>query len=146
MRRAGASRGLPRPHQRKGCGLVPKSTVFPLLTPGLARANSGTKQGEIIAGLCLRPVAQGHWLTGLFVDPACRGQRIATQLVERAVAHTDGPVWLFCHPDLQPFYEGMGFSIDPQLPRSLVDRLARYIRTKPLIAMGIEQILCAPRI
>lgn len=99
------------------------------------------KQGEIIAGLCLRPVAQGHWLTGLFVDPGCRGQRIATQLVERAVAHTNGPVWLFCQPDLQTFYEGVGFSIDPQLPRSLTDRLARYTRTKPLIAMGIEPLV-----
>jgi GNAT superfamily N-acetyltransferase len=96
------------------------------------------KQGEIVAGLSLTPVAQGHWLTGLFVDPACRGQRIATQLLERAVAHTDGSVWLFCHPDLQRFYEGLGFSIDPQLPQSLTDRLARYSRNKPLIAMGIE--------
>ena len=98
------------------------------------------KQGEIVAGLCLTPVARGHWLTGLFVDPACRGQRIATQLVERAVTHTDGPVWLFCHPDLQTFYEGLGFSMDPQLPQSLTDRLARYARTKPLIAMGIEPL------
>jgi GNAT superfamily N-acetyltransferase len=110
------------------------------------RAASGgqlwvAKHVEIVAGLSLTPVAQGHWLTGLFVDPACRGQRIATQLVERAVAHIDGSVWLFCHPDLQTFYEGVGFSIDPQLPRSLTDRLARYARSKPMIAMGIEPLV-----
>ncbi|RMS76661.1 Acetyltransferase [Pseudomonas savastanoi] len=27
------------------------------------------KQAEIIGALCLTPVAEGHWLTGLFVAP-----------------------------------------------------------------------------
>jgi GNAT superfamily N-acetyltransferase len=99
------------------------------------------RRGQIIAGLCLTPVAQGQWLTGLFVDPACRGQRLATQLVERALAQLDGPVWLFCHPDLQPFYERLGFTLDPPLPQSLKDRLGRYVRSKSLIAMGIEPLV-----
>jgi len=29
---------------------------------------------EIVAGLCLTPVVGGQWLTGVFVDPAYRGQ------------------------------------------------------------------------
>lgn len=98
------------------------------------------KRLEIIAGLCLTPVAEGQWLTGLFVDPACRGQRIATQLVEHVLATVDGPVWLFCHPDLQGFYEGLGFTIEPRLPQSLADRLARYARSKSMIALGRERL------
>jgi hypothetical protein len=35
------------------------------------------RRDEIIGALCLRPVSGGHWLTGLFVDPACREQGIA---------------------------------------------------------------------
>ncbi|MGE7956411.1 GNAT family N-acetyltransferase [Pseudomonas sp. NPDC089530] len=94
------------------------------------------KRGAIVAGLNLKPVAQGHWLTGLFVDPAQRGQGIAARLVERACAPQAGPIWLFCHPDLQALYESMGFVPDPALPQSLADRLARYRRSKSLIAMG----------
>ena len=35
------------------------------------------KRDEIVAGLCLRPMAEGLWLTGLLVAPACRGQGVA---------------------------------------------------------------------
>ncbi|MBP5078541.1 GNAT family N-acetyltransferase [Pseudomonas chlororaphis] len=99
------------------------------------------KRGAIVAGLSLTPVAQGHWLTGLFVDPAHRGQGIAAVLVEQARAQLPGPVWLFCHPDLQALYERMGFATAPALPQALVDRLARYRRSKSLIAMGIDPLV-----
>lgn len=94
------------------------------------------RRDEIVGALCLRPVAGGHWLTGLFVDPACRGQGIAAQLIRQAVANVEEPVWLFCHPDLRGFYEGCGFSFDPTMPYAMVERLSRYSRTKPMIAMG----------
>ena len=40
----------------------------------------------IIAGLSLTPVAQGHWLTGLLVDPQWRGRGVAGQLIDAALA------------------------------------------------------------
>jgi GNAT superfamily N-acetyltransferase len=94
------------------------------------------KRGEIIAGLCLRPMAEGFWLTGLFVDPALRGQGIAAALMAQALLPITAPVWLFCHPDLRGFYERNGFTANPLLPYALAERLARYNRSKPMIAMG----------
>lgn len=94
------------------------------------------KEG-IIAGLCLRPMANGHWLTGLFVAPALRGQGVAGDLVGQAIAAVDGPIWLFCDPQLQGFYEKLGFSLDVELPHALHERLVRYQRNKAMIAMGL---------
>ena len=96
------------------------------------------RRSEIVAALCLRPVAGGHWLTGLFVDPQCREQGVAAQLIATAVAQVDAPVWLFCHPDLRGFYERRGFSFDPALPQAMAERLSRYARSKPMIAMGLN--------
>ena len=96
------------------------------------------RRDEIVAALCLRPVAGGHWLTGLFVDPACREQGVAAALITAAVKDVEQPVWLFCHPDLRGFYERRGFSFDPQMPYAMVERLSRYARSKPMIAMGLE--------
>lgn len=95
------------------------------------------RQEQIIAGLCLRPAAHGHWLTGLFVTPASRGQGIAARLVNCAVSACEGPVWLFCDPELQKFYEGLGFSLDVELPYALHERLVRYQRNKAMIAMQL---------
>lgn len=89
----------------------------------------------IVAALNLSPVAQGAWLTGLLVAEACRGRQIARQLVRAAVTQTQGPVWLFCHPDLQGFYEKLGFIADPALPGALAERLQRYRLSKFLMAM-----------
>lgn len=99
------------------------------------------RRGEIVAALCLRPVAGGFWLTGLFVDPACREQGIAAALIAEAVKGLDNPVWLYCHPDLRGFYERRGFNFDPQMPYAMVERLARYARSKPMIAMGLEPLV-----
>jgi GNAT superfamily N-acetyltransferase len=96
------------------------------------------RRDEIVAALCLRPVSGGHWLTGLFVDPACRAQGIAARLIAEAVKDVNKPVWLFCHPDLRGFYERRGFSFDPELPYAMAERLSRYARSKPMIAMGLE--------
>ncbi|NYH10360.1 GNAT family N-acetyltransferase [Pseudomonas moraviensis] len=96
---------------------------------------------EIVAALCLRPVSGGHWLTGLFVDPTCREQGIAAQLIAEAVKDVEAPVWLFCHPDLRGFYERRGFTFDPALPQAMAERLSRYARSKPMIAMEL-----APRL
>ena len=95
------------------------------------------RREDIVAALCLRPVAGGYWLTGLFVDPDCREQGIAAQLIATAVKDLQEPVWLFCHPDLRGFYERRGFSFDPALPYALAERLSRYARSKPMIAMGL---------
>ncbi|ROO10152.1 GNAT family N-acetyltransferase [Pseudomonas fluorescens] len=95
------------------------------------------RRGEIVGALCLRPVAGGHWLTGLFVDPDCREQGIAAQLIAAAVEDVSEPVWLFCHPDLREFYERRGFTFDPSLPQAMAERLSRYARSKPMIAMEL---------
>lgn len=95
------------------------------------------RRDEIVAALCLRPVSGGHWLTGLFVDPAFRAQGIAARLIDEAVKGVEAPVWLFCHPDLRGFYERRGFDFDPELPYAMAERLSRYARSKPMIAMGL---------
>ena len=94
------------------------------------------KQGDILAALCLRPVAGGQWLTSLFVAPPLRRQGLGRQLVERALAGAQEPTWLFCQPQLRPLYENLGFSCDACLPAELNERLQRYQRHKPLIAFG----------
>ena len=102
------------------------------------------RQEAIIAGLCLRPVAHGYWLTGLFVAPALRGQGVAGELVRGATATCEGPVWLFCDPELQGFYENLGFSLDVDLPHALHERLVRYQRNKAMIALGTTLSCQAP--
>ena len=96
------------------------------------------RRGDIVAALCLRPVAGGMWLTGLFVDPECREQGVAAQLISIAVKDVKEPMWLFCHPDLRGFYERRGFSVDPALPQAMAERLSRYARSKAMIAMGLN--------
>ncbi len=81
-------------------------------------------------------MAEGHWLTSLFVAPALRGQAIAATLVQQSLAHTPGPVWLFCNPELLAFYQRLGFTPCQRLPEALANRLARYTRSKPLVALS----------
>ncbi|QJI39129.1 GNAT family N-acetyltransferase [Pseudomonas sp. ADAK13] len=99
------------------------------------------KGSEIVAGLCLTPVVGGQWLTGLFVDPALRGQGLAARLIRASVSRVDGTVWLLCHPELEGFYQRLGFTQDTLLPQSLSERLVRYKRNKPMIAMGLEPLV-----
>lgn len=98
------------------------------------------REQEIVAALCLRSAANGYWLTGLFVAPDVRRRGIARSLVDAAVSSTEGaPVWLFCDPELQGFYEGIGFGMADDLPQVLFERLIRYQRNKAMIAMGITR-------
>lgn len=94
------------------------------------------QHSELLAALCLRPVACGHWLTSLFVAPAQRGQGLARQLLEQALQDCAAPVWLFCHPQLSPFYQRLGFQPCARLPHELQERLSRYQRSKSLIALA----------
>lgn len=89
---------------------------------------------EIVGALCLTPVADGHWLTGLFVAPTERGRGVAAGLVAAALAATNGDVWLFCEPELGEFYQRLGFAEATDLPPPLAERLARYRQSKQLIA------------
>ncbi|MRJ22245.1 GNAT family N-acetyltransferase [Pseudomonas haemolytica] len=123
--------------------------LWPLLNKFYRRHNSPMKaqkggrlwvarDSEIVAGLCLTQVVGGQFLTGVFVDPAYRGQGLAARLIRQAVAEVDGTVWLLCHPDLEGLYQRLGFSQDTVLPQSLSERLVRYKRNKPMIAMGLQ--------
>lgn len=93
------------------------------------------RRDEIIAGLCLSPVENGHWLTSLWVASHERGRGVASRLLLQVLAQTPRPIWLFCHPDLQLFYQRLGFRPDPSLPPSLAERLKRYQQRKPLISL-----------
>ncbi|WDY60640.1 GNAT family N-acetyltransferase [Pseudomonas sp. PSKL.D1] len=93
------------------------------------------RHNGLIAGLSLSPVAGGYWLTGLFVAPEQRNRGVAAGLLDAALAQTDGPTWLFCHPDLTPFYQRLGFEHAAHLPEALAARLARYQRSKRLEAL-----------
>ncbi|MCO7566125.1 GNAT family N-acetyltransferase [Pseudomonas sp. S 311-6] len=97
------------------------------------------REGGIIAGLNLGAVDGGQWLTGLFVAPQWRGHGVARQLIDTALAETGGPTWLFCHPDLQPFYQRLGFTAAYDLPEALAARLARYQLSKRLVALVRDQ-------
>ncbi|WP_342622946.1 GNAT family N-acetyltransferase [Pseudomonas alkylphenolica] len=94
---------------------------------------------EIVAALCLTPVPGGSWLTGLWVAQNWRGREIARHLIETAMHSSEGTTWLFCHPDLASFYQRQGFSPCTDLPAALAERLARYQRSKPLLAMARPQ-------
>lgn len=97
------------------------------------------RAGELVAAVNMSAVPEGFWLTGLLVAPAWRGRRIARQLIEHACAGKPGTVWLFCHPDLLAFYQPLGFSPAGALPLQLNERLARYQRSKSLIALARDQ-------
>lgn len=94
------------------------------------------QHGDILAALCLAPVAEGRWLTRLFVAPEHRGQGLARQLMTAALEGVEGPTWLFCHPDLAAFYQRLGFAPVSQLPAALAQRLSRYQCNKKLIALS----------
>ncbi|HTN30428.1 MAG TPA: GNAT family N-acetyltransferase [Pseudomonas sp.] len=90
---------------------------------------------ELVGGGCLTPVADGHWLTSLLVAAPQRGQGVAGELLSRVRADTPGPIWLFCHPELEGFYRRSGYVPSETLPEELAQRLERYSRTKALMAM-----------
>lgn len=121
--------------------LKPLADTFYRSQRSAMRAKAGeqlwvAEDKAIVAALCLQKVAHGHWLTSLLVATPRRGQGVARQLVETALADCSAPVWLFCHPQLNDFYLRLGFSPCPDLPQPLAERLARYQRSKRLQAFS----------
>ncbi|TBU99980.1 GNAT family N-acetyltransferase [Stutzerimonas kirkiae] len=104
------------------------------------RASKGAKywvarRKEIVAACCLTPVADGYWLTSLLVAPDERNRGIASLLLQRLSSGIAAPIWLFCHPSLQPLYAKAGFTPCDEIPPPLAERLTRYRRNKSLIAL-----------
>lgn len=97
------------------------------------------QQAEIIAACCLKPVADGHWLSALLVAREQRQQGVASQLLNTLRSHSQGPIWLFCAPQLLGFYQRLGFAPCPDLPGELNERLQRYQRKQPLLALVAAQ-------
>ncbi|WP_413242966.1 GNAT family N-acetyltransferase [Pseudomonas arcuscaelestis] len=94
---------------------------------------------DLIAAMCLTPVSGGMWLTGLWVAHEHRAQGIAQHLIETALQDAQVITWLFCHPELVTFYQRQGFDLCIDLPAALAERLARYQRSKQLLAMARVQ-------
>ncbi|WP_371922216.1 MULTISPECIES: GNAT family N-acetyltransferase [Pseudomonas] len=94
---------------------------------------------DLVAAMCLTPVSGGFWLTGLWVAHEHRGQGIAQHLIDTAMQDAQGITWLFCHPELVPFYQRQGFELRIDLPAALAERLVRYQRSKQLLAMARVQ-------
>lgn len=94
------------------------------------------RKGEIVAGLNLNPVAGGYWLTGLLVANEQRLMGVGRGLVAHVLKVEPAQVWLFCEPELAAFYERLGFVESRLLPAALTSRLARYQRSKNLLAMA----------
>ncbi|WP_223825434.1 GNAT family N-acetyltransferase [Halopseudomonas salina] len=96
------------------------------------------RSDQLVACLCLQPMAHGQWLTSLFVDPRMRRQGLAGHLLENACASVTGPIWLFCQPGLEQLYRSHGFAHCPSLPESLASKLKRYQRSKDLVPMWLD--------
>lgn len=96
------------------------------------------EQEEILAACCLKPVADGYWLTALLVAREQRRQGIAAQLLGQLRRHTTGPIWLFCAPELVDFYRRLGFLPCHDLPAELTERLRRYQQKQPLLALAAD--------
>lgn len=92
---------------------------------------------NIAACTCVQPVpgSEGHWLTSLFVDPALRCCGLAGRLLDHVRSNVEGPIWLFCRPELGGLYQRHGYQIAADLPQSLATKLSRYQHDKQLIAM-----------
>ena len=126
-------------YRRRPAALTPLADKFYRAQRSPMRTAPGAQvwvaeQAAIVAALCLQPVAHGHWLTGLLVAKPQRGQGLARQLINTAQASCHTPLWLFCHPQLSAFYQRLGFTPVDDLPQVLAERLARYQRSKPLLA------------
>ena len=86
----------------------------------------------------LRASAEGEYYA-LLVAREQRQQGIASQLLNALRAHSQGPIWLFCAPELLSFYQRLGFAPCPALPAELTERLLRYQRKQPLLALAAAQ-------
>lgn len=90
---------------------------------------------SVLGAVRLKPIGDGHWLTGLYVVPQRRGEGLALRLLEDVLACHGRPVWLFCSPDLAGLYRQVGFLEAKALPGELEERLERYRRHQQLIAL-----------
>ncbi|MFE8071099.1 GNAT family N-acetyltransferase [Marinobacteraceae bacterium S3BR75-40.1] len=96
------------------------------------------KERETVGAVRLKPVENGHWLTGLFIHPEHRGKGLARELLQTVLLHHGGPVWLFCEPGLNALYERVGFAPAASLPAALAQRLEGYRRHQTLVALAYE--------
>lgn len=92
---------------------------------------------QLIGGVCISPTESlAHWLNALFIAPEYRKHGYASYLLNNVLRHYIDDVWLFCLPELIPFYDKNGFlPCEFGLPQSLEDKLTRYQVNKPLISM-----------
>lgn len=98
-------------------------TVMNVLDGALLAADATTVHERIECGAVLVAVAESRVLGALVLDGreidaiavrrARRGQEIGTELVEAAIDSIDGELTAEFHRRVRPFYESLGFAIEP---------------------------------
>jgi len=84
-------------------------------------------------------------LASIATRPAYQKQGIATRLIQRWLAQTQGPLYLVCMPDMGTFYEPFGFKrlADHALP-PYFRRIKRLVKVFEVVS-GDEQMLVMVR-
>lgn len=73
-------------------------------------ADAGTR----LVGVCvLNPGAEATEITQIAVHRSRRARGLGRELVEAAAARTDGPLTATFRAQVRPFYEAVGFEIEP---------------------------------
>lgn len=87
------------------------------------------ESGAVVGCIQVKPHGDGtRELASLVVQPAYRGQKLASRLIEKVLSGETGPLYLTCRGSLEPFYRRFGFSLVPtdDLPPYFA-RLARFV-------------------
>ncbi|WP_119393852.1 GNAT family N-acetyltransferase [Salinibius halmophilus] len=80
---------------------------------------------QVVGAVRQRYIGPHALLTGLFVAPTWRGKGIGGMLCQALSAQQTGPLFLFCQPSLIPYYQPLGFDIEPTPPAEVADKLQR---------------------
>jgi GNAT superfamily N-acetyltransferase len=98
-------------------------TVMNILDGALLAVDAATVRERIADGTVLLPtvddrvlgacVLDGREIEAIAVRRARRGQAIGTELVAAAIESIDGDLTAEFHSRVRPFYESLGFAIEP---------------------------------
>jgi len=95
---------------------------------------------KILCAARLKEVQGALLLTGVACLPAMRGQGLASLLINKLLNLQTEMIYCFPYPDLQGFYEKLGFKLYQQvkLPEALAMQYQAYNKRKPLLCMAYD--------